>query len=122
MVAAATANGHVAKHGMQRTLRTISSGLNAGIAKPRVIPSGPREVGSVIDEAESFDHGTITQDGIARVFANRYADLLRFCHVLGNGMSGPAPIGRKTERRSRFILFACLVASFRKARPRPRAN
>src|SRR6516225_4715034 len=55
MVAAATANGHVAKHGMQRTLRTISSGLNAGIAKPRVIPREV-EVGSVIDEAESFDH------------------------------------------------------------------
>ena len=40
----------------------------------------PRVSGSVIAEAEDVDHGTVTQDGIARVFARRFEDRLRFCH------------------------------------------
>jgi hypothetical protein len=36
---ASTANGHVAKHGEQQTRATIKSGINAGIGKPRALPS-----------------------------------------------------------------------------------
>jgi len=32
---AASANGHTSKHGEQQTIKTIESGLNAGMAKPR---------------------------------------------------------------------------------------
>ena len=35
LLAAATANGHVAKHGQAQTIKTIESGMNAGMAKPR---------------------------------------------------------------------------------------
>jgi putative DNA primase/helicase len=38
---------------------------------------------SVIAEAVEIDNGTITQDGVARVFARRYGDKLRFCHDTG---------------------------------------
>jgi putative DNA primase/helicase len=38
---------------------------------------------NVIVEAEEIDNGAITQDGVAQVFARRYADKLRFCHDTG---------------------------------------
>jgi hypothetical protein len=38
---------------------------------------------AVLAEAEEIDNGTITQDGIARVFARRFEDQLRFCHHAG---------------------------------------
>jgi putative DNA primase/helicase len=38
---------------------------------------------SVIAEAVEIDNGSVTQDGVARVFANRYGDRLRFCHDTG---------------------------------------
>jgi putative DNA primase/helicase len=38
---------------------------------------------SVIAEAVEIDNGSITQDGVARVFARRYGDKLRFCHDTG---------------------------------------
>ncbi len=37
----------------------------------------------IIAETEEIDNGTITQDGIARVFARRFEDRLRFCHHAG---------------------------------------
>ena len=37
----------------------------------------------VIVEALDIDEGALTQDGIARVFARRYKDRLRFCHHTG---------------------------------------
>ena len=38
---------------------------------------------SVIAEAVEIDNGSVTQDGVARVFARRYGDKLRFCHDTG---------------------------------------
>jgi putative DNA primase/helicase len=38
---------------------------------------------SIIAEAVDIDNGTVTQDGVARVFARRYGDRLRFCHDTG---------------------------------------
>jgi len=38
---------------------------------------------SVIAEAVEIDNGSVTQDGVARVFAHRYGERLRFCHETG---------------------------------------
>jgi putative DNA primase/helicase len=38
---------------------------------------------SVIAEAVEIDNGTVTQDGVARVFARRFGDKLRYCHDTG---------------------------------------
>jgi hypothetical protein len=35
LLSAASANGHTSKHGEQQTIKTIESGLNAGMSKPR---------------------------------------------------------------------------------------
>jgi putative DNA primase/helicase len=45
----------------------------------RVVPAPD----AVIAEAVEIDNGSITQDGVARVFARRYGDKLRFCHDTG---------------------------------------
>jgi hypothetical protein len=64
--------------GAQRSksiLRTASS-PDASAALRVVSP------GEVIKRAVELD-GVITQDGIARVFAERYGERLRFCHDAG---------------------------------------
>jgi putative DNA primase/helicase len=38
---------------------------------------------AILREAEGLDKGTVTQDGIAQVFARRFEDQLRFCHHTG---------------------------------------
>ncbi len=45
------------------------------------LPAAP--VAEVIAEAETIEPGTMSQDALARVFANRYADRLRYCHSTG---------------------------------------
>jgi putative DNA primase/helicase len=45
--------------------------------------SKAQEAGQIVAEAEEIDNGTITQDGIARVFARRFEDKLRYCHDTG---------------------------------------
>ena len=41
----------------------------------------PAALKSVVDRALVHDRGVITQDGVAQVFADRFADELRFCHT-----------------------------------------
>jgi hypothetical protein len=60
---AAIANGHVAKHGVRQTEKTIESGLNAGIAKPR--PSLP------IDDSSFDDITPMIANGIAAYKASQ---------------------------------------------------
>jgi putative DNA primase/helicase len=38
---------------------------------------------AIIAETEQIDNGTVTQDGVAQVFARRFEDRLRFCHHAG---------------------------------------
>ena len=38
---------------------------------------------AVVQDAQQIDNGAITQDGIARIFAIRFADRFRFCHHSG---------------------------------------
>jgi putative DNA primase/helicase len=84
---AAAAAGLVAEDGQRAVMATINSGLRKGMESPRVIPETrehrARDSRAVLSEAEEIDNGTITQDGIARVFARRYEDRLRFCHHAG---------------------------------------
>ena len=46
-------------------------------------PSARGKAQSVIREAQEIDNGTVTQDGVALVFARRFEDRLRFCHHTG---------------------------------------
>lgn len=41
-------------------------------------------VSEVIAEAETIETGTISQDALARIFANRYVDRFRYCHSTGS--------------------------------------
>jgi len=43
----------------------------------------PKAADGVIAEAVGIDNGSVTQDGVARVFARRFGDKLRFCHDTG---------------------------------------
>jgi putative DNA primase/helicase len=49
----------------------------------RLDRAGRQITDSVIAEAVEIDNGSVTQDGVARVFARRYSDKLRFCHDTG---------------------------------------
>jgi putative DNA primase/helicase len=79
LLGAATANGLVAEDGEQNVLAIIHSGWTNGLTKQRPIP--PMKTARA--QVETIDNGTITQDGVARVFAHRYADRLRYCHHAG---------------------------------------
>jgi hypothetical protein len=46
----------------------------------RVKAQGSQEI---VSAAQVIDNGTITQDGVARIFAQRYAGRLRYCHHSG---------------------------------------
>lgn len=46
----------------------------------RVKAQGAQEI---VSAAQVIDNGTITQDGVARIFAQRYAGRLRYCHHSG---------------------------------------
>ena len=45
--------------------------------------NAPASGSSVIRAAQEIDNGTVTQDGIAQVFARRFEDRLRYCHDTG---------------------------------------
>ena len=38
---------------------------------------------AILREAQEIDNGTVTQDGVAQVFARRFEDRLRYCHHTG---------------------------------------
>jgi putative DNA primase/helicase len=91
LVDAARTCGLAEDDGERSVRNTIASGLKAGAAHPREIkgpaPGRTRERArttatrdETVSEALDLDEGVITQDGVARVFANRYAGKLRFCH------------------------------------------
>jgi hypothetical protein len=46
----------------------------------RVKAQGAQEI---VSTAQVIDNGTITRDGVARIFAQRYAGRLRYCHHAG---------------------------------------
>jgi putative DNA primase/helicase len=70
------------------------------------------EARSVITDAESIDNGTITQDGIARVFAHRFEDRLRFCHDTGRWYEWTATHWRKDKTDLAFHFCRELAREF----------
>ena len=57
---------------------------------------------AIIREAEDFDGGIITQDSVARVFAHRYEDQLRYCHHTGKWFEWTGTHWRKEETALAF--------------------
>ena len=57
---------------------------------------------SIIRDAEEIDNGTITQDGIAQVFARRFEDRLRFCHHTGAWFEWTGVYWKKDETALAF--------------------
>jgi putative DNA primase/helicase len=103
---AAAACGLVADDGGEAVRRTIKSGLDAGVAQPRNIPErrrpsgewngGPKAVRSVLPAFEP------TEDGIARAFAERHKDDLRFCHHAGKWYVWTGARWQKEETKLAF--------------------
>ncbi len=56
----------------------------------------------IIREAEDLDGGVVTQDSIARVFARRYEDRLRYCHHTGKWFEWTGAYWRKEETALAF--------------------
>ena len=75
MLDACAANGLLEDEGKTACLATIESGMSFGKTQPKGIPERSllSRPASIVAEAEAIDNGTITQDGIARVFAQRFA-------------------------------------------------
>ena len=57
---------------------------------------------SVVRDAAEIDNGTITQDGIAQVFARRYEDQLRYCHHTGSWYEWTGVYWKKDEKAAAF--------------------
>jgi hypothetical protein len=85
MMAACASNGLLDETGRDACMATVESGMSFGKTHPKGVPERSllSRPASIVAEAEAIDNGTITQDGIARVFAQRFADRLRFCHHAG---------------------------------------
>ena len=106
------------EYGLQRTpagralaVRTLRrrSGLTrlAGKTKQRGVSAS-----SVIREAEEIDNGTITQDGIAQVFARRFKDRLRYCHHTGAWFEWTGTYWKKDETALAFQFCRELAREF----------
>jgi putative DNA primase/helicase len=69
----------------EKTIRDMcNSWLNKLALKgetPKPFKQG--EAQAIVTAAQVIDNGTITQDGIARIFAERFAGRLRYCHHAG---------------------------------------
>jgi putative DNA primase/helicase len=70
------------------------------------------EARSVLAEAEGLDDGTITQDGIARVFARRFEDRFRYCHDTGAWYEWTATHWRKDKTDLAFYFCRELGRQF----------
>ena len=71
-----------------------------------------KKTSAVIAEAEDIDNGTVTQDGIARVFARRYEDQLRFCHHAGAWYEWTGTHWKKDETALAFQFCRELAREF----------
>jgi putative DNA primase/helicase len=67
---------------------------------------------AVIAEAADIDNGTVTQDGIARVFARRFEDKLRFCHHAGAWYEWTGTHWKKDETALAFQFCRELAREF----------
>ena len=61
---------------------------------------------------QDIDNGTVTQDGIARVFARRFEDRLRFCHHAGAWYEWTGTHWKKDETALAFQFCRELAREF----------
>jgi putative DNA primase/helicase len=67
---------------------------------------------SVIGETKEIDNGTVTQDGVAQVFARRFEDHLRYCHHTGAWFEWTGTYWRKDETALAFQFCRELAREF----------
>ena len=67
---------------------------------------------SVIREAEELDNGTVTQDGVAQVFARRFEDRLRYCHHTGAWFEWTGTYWKRDETALAFQFCRELAREF----------
>ena len=72
----------------------------------------PASGSSVIREAQEIDNGTVTQDGIAQVFARRFEDRLRYCHHTGAWFEWTGTHWKKDETALAFQFCRELAREF----------
>ena len=66
----------------ERSIRKMcETWLNKRALEGKTVPTTRAD--AIIGEAQAIDRGTITQDGVAQVFARRYKGRLRYCHDAG---------------------------------------
>jgi putative DNA primase/helicase len=103
---AAAACGLVQDDGRTAVLNTIESGLTAGLDHPREVPvlghptraqPRARPADETVSQRSDATQGIITQDDLARRFAERYAGRLRFCHHTGAWFQWTGTHWRKDE-------------------------
>ena len=99
-----------------RTLRRRSR-----LARLASESEGARIGSSIIREAEEIDDGTVTQDGIAQVFARRFEDRLRYCHHTGAWFEWTGTHWKKDETALAFQFCRELAREFTEDCP-ARAN
>jgi putative DNA primase/helicase len=73
---------------------------------------GQARASAVLAEAADIDKGTVTQDGIARVFARRFEDRLRFCHHAGAWYEWTGTHWKKDETALAFQFCRELAREF----------
>jgi putative DNA primase/helicase len=82
-------------------------------AKPGWMPQTAQEV---VSATQVIDNGTITQDGIARIFATRYAGKLRYCHHAGTWYEWVGSHWRRDEKALAFQFVRELGREFSDAK------
>lgn len=66
-------------------------------------------VSGVIAEVETIEAGTISQDALARIFANRYVNRLRYCHSTGAWFEWSGAHWEQDTKERAFDFVRCLA-------------
>lgn len=80
--------------------------LDIATFEPDRLPAASTE--EVVAEAETIEPGTMSQDALARVFANRYADRLRYCHSTGSWFEWSGTHWEQDTKARAFDFVRCL--------------
>jgi hypothetical protein len=66
LLEASRVNGHVAKHGQEQTQKTIESGLNSGIAKPRPTLPDALAIPMLLDTGKATNSDPVSKPNVSR--------------------------------------------------------
>jgi putative DNA primase/helicase len=109
LMSAAQSCGLVQSDGMDQTLKTIESGISAGIKKPRHAPPRPEQHGQDLQRAEPKISGKVTEDAAAKAFTERYGPTLKYCHTAGTWYLWNSTIWKPEKKSLAFHLARELV-------------